>query len=88
MHCVRVRQTGVLEDLYRSCEVNSPVSDSHPHKWPAPEFREEMLRANYANDWNSPSRACLVDAVVLVAVRRRGKKGHSGSRRAAFCTRG
>jgi len=52
--------------------VNSPVAEGFTHRWPSPEFRLEMLRANYGEAWKQDNRKCSVDVMILFA----GHKSH------------
>ena len=46
----------------------SPGDAASGATWPSPDFRTNLLKANYGNDANSPARRASVDAVLVCFV--------------------
>ena len=60
----------------------SPVSMLNGAQWPAPAFREQMLKANYGAAWADENRRCAVDCVLICCVDRsllRPVEGRTGA---------
>ena len=50
--------------------TQSPVDPSFEHQWPAEEWKEQMLRANYADAWQDPARQSLINVVIVLQINR------------------
>merc|ERR1719181_1214753 len=48
----------------------SPFTPLHGAKWPSPQFRKEILMANYGSSWQLPERSNLANAVIVLFVNR------------------
>ena len=51
--------------------IRPPSKQIGSASWPSVEFRENLLEDNYGDDWNSPSRQLLADAVIVCFVDRK-----------------
>ena len=48
----------------------SPSKQIDGASWPSLQFRENLLKANYGDDWKNPSRQQLADAVIVCFIDR------------------
>ena len=50
--------------------AQSPIDPSFEHQWPAKEWKEQMLRSNYADEWQDPAKENLVNSVIVLHINR------------------